>query len=156
MRVLFDHCGTLLQSLEEAANLLPKPSSPGKPAPIGGKQANQFLALVDRKHIIFRSGKSSCMSDAVDEESFDVRFQFLKDRIGIFDIPPSLEWQQGLGRAGGAGIEGNYSGVRRTLKKESHADGHHQALPLAIGKMKICEGQHPPRHTLVLCSHATK
>src|ERR1700729_1644683 len=115
MRVLSDHCGAPLQSIVEAANPLPNLSSTGKSAPIGANQANQFVALVDRKHIIFRSGKSSCMSDAVDEESFDVRYQFLKDRIGIFDIPPSLEWQQGLGRAGGAGIEGNYPGVRRAL-----------------------------------------
>src|SRR3984885_10401032 len=109
MRVLSDHCGALLQSVEEAANPLPNLSSTGKPPPSGANQANQFVALVDRKHVIFRSGKSSRMSDAVDQESFDIRLQFLKDRIGSFDFRPSLGRNKRLGCAGRTRIERDHS-----------------------------------------------
>ncbi len=124
--------------------------------PVGANQADEFVALVDGQHVIFRSGKTTGMSNAIDQQSFDVGFHFKEDRVGIFDVFPGFERKQGFGGPGGAWIEGDHSRVGRTAKKERHTDGNHQALPLAVGEMKIGQAQDPPRHPLVFRPHAAE
>src|ERR1700677_3758803 len=152
----FSHCSPLFQSVEETPDFLPDLCPAGKSAPVAANQADQLVTLVDREHIILRCSKSSNMSNAIDEKRFHILLHFRQNRIRIFDIVPGLKRQQGLGRSRRAGIKRNYSRVRRASKKESHADRHHQAIPLAVGQTKRRQGEHTPWNAFIFRSHAAE
>jgi len=39
--------------------------------------------------------------------------------------------------------------LQAALEKKGHINGHHQAVPLAIGHAEIMEETNAPRHTLI-------
>src|ERR1700733_2582317 len=90
---LFHNRGSLFQFVEKARNLLPDLGSTGKAAPVGANQSDQLVAFVDRQQIILWRSKSAGVPDAIDEQSFNVRFHFLYCWICFFNIFPGFEWQ---------------------------------------------------------------
>src|SRR5271155_1761790 len=153
LRFVFYYGGPLLQFVEEVADLLPDFGSAGKAAPVDANQADQLVALVDWEDEVLRRGDPARVSNPVDEQGFDIGLHFLQYRIGVLDVLPGLKREKRLGCAGGAGIKGDHPCIRRAAEKESHADRHHQALPLAVGEMKVGQGEHAAGNALVFRSH---
>jgi hypothetical protein len=80
----------MLQPVEEVTDLLPDLNSTGKAPPVGANQAYQLVTLVDWENIIFGSRKTPDVPNAVDQQSFNVGFHLLQQRIGFLDVFPGF------------------------------------------------------------------
>src|SRR5947209_6326374 len=68
--------GALLQPGEKACNLAPDRRAPGHAAPVRADQADQLVALVQRRQVV-----RALYVHAIDQERLDVRFHAAQDGI---------------------------------------------------------------------------
>src|SRR5580704_17695341 len=142
----------LPQPGEEIVNGLPRLRAAGKPAPAGPDQADKCKAAVDRNPVIFASA-----FDAIDQQGLDVRLDFGQAGVARYELAPRVEAEEGLGGAGGAGIERDRPPVRCAMKQERHVDRQPQSVPLGVGHPEIDEpsgiGRHDAVSTARSCSN---
>src|ERR1700737_3664192 len=139
-----------LEPGEEARDLRPPPLAPREALPAQANDADQPVALVDRDAVaVVRA------SDAVDQQRLDVGLDPRQHgararpaRGGGLEKAPGIEGDEGLGGAGGAGVERRHAVRRAAAEEESEPDGDAQRLPVCVAEPEVHQLFGPSRHPL--------
>src|ERR1700760_3042811 len=85
-----DDFGFGSQFREEAAYLCPDLGTTGEALPIGPNQAYELVALVDGRDVVLGIPGSMGMTDAIDEQGFDIRLELSECRVALFNFCPGI------------------------------------------------------------------
>src|SRR5215470_736055 len=124
--------GLLLQARKKGGHLAPDLRAARKPSPVSTDQTHEFVAFVDRSEIILVAICAATCAHTIGKQRDDVGFDATKHGIGLDNVLPGVEWQQGLDGAGRARITSNHPGSRAAVEEESQFDGNAQAVPLRV------------------------
>src|ERR1700694_2088149 len=119
-------------------------------------QANELVAFIDGKQVIFRRRMSARISQTIRQESFHVRLHSLEYRVAGGNVVPRFQRQQRLHCSCRTGIHRNHSIFKAVLEKKCHVNRDHQAIPLGVTESEIGKGAHAPRYTFELYSLAAE
>src|ERR1700682_724679 len=128
---------------EEARDLRPHLFAAREAVPAQANDADQPVALVDRDAVAVVR-----VADAVDQQRLDVGLELRQHRVGGLEEPPGIERDEGLGGAGGAGVERRHAVRRAAAEEESEPDGDAQRVPVCIAEPEVHQLFGPSRHPL--------